>query len=417
MAITSDPVGELLELLLSCEEGLRAKGLKKLERLSRKRPTAAVGVRLLEAAAHVKPCPNLIWPDDASNKLVAAVFEHPHPEYYPIIERNFDAYAEDAKGYALAMLTEEATGEGLDVFWRIAEPRAHDPTFQWFGRTETTLANRQDAVGLPLAELLSEELSTWMFCSIGRISLQHLKHGWLEPGRLTKKSTGLLRRTELAIARIQAHQSDGEEWIWADEYQEHRDEVSILLDLLGFMNTQDSRKTLRQTKAQVKDPKLKYFAEMSLLRLGEPPDEITLNEVAKCPGMRGWLYKTLCEMKSESLIQPQWRTQDALAEAHMVEWLIFPTELGRPPHEIVKLGVIQLTVDDEVRDFYVYRFRTFEPHWAASDGWMVGWSGPYSRDDSPQWHGSHTFSAFQPWDGSLPLEAFIEGIGSYVIPE
>jgi hypothetical protein len=88
----------------------------------------------------------------------------------------------------------------------------------------------------------------------------------------------------------------------------------------------------------------------------------------------------------------------------MVCWLIFPTELGSVPDEIELLGKLPVsTGGDSYGLLYVYRFRVREPHWAAEDGWLVGWTGPYSVEGESGSDGSYTFSKFEKWDASIPL--------------
>src|SRR5262249_28755248 len=103
-------------------------------------------------------------------------------------------------------------------------------------------------------------------------------------------------------------------------------------------------------------------------------------------------------------------TQSALAESDMVRWLIYPTELGCAPDEIEEIAVLPLSTDDEIADLYVYRFRTFAPHWGAEKGWMVGWSGPSLRSEQPTTCGlGRTFSHFEPFDPET-IDDYLAGL-------
>jgi len=93
------------------------------------------------------------------------------------------------------------------------------------------------------------------------------------------------------------------------------------------------------------------------------------------------------------------RNQSALAEADMVRWLVFPTELGRGPDEIEEGALLPLNTKDGMADLYVFRFRTFEPHWAAKNGWMVGAAGPFLRGEQSTTRSlGATFSRFEKFD-------------------
>ena len=91
----------------------------------------------------------------------------------------------------------------------------------------------------------------------------------------------------------------------------------------------------------------------------------------------------------------------------MVHWLVYPTELARVPDEIELMHTIPVNEgnEDTAAEYYLFRFRTFEPHWAAKDGWMVGWVGPFLLKNVPTIDGDgQTFSEFTPWDSKTPDE-------------
>ena len=87
----------------------------------------------------------------------------------------------------------------------------------------------------------------------------------------------------------------------------------------------------------------------------------------------------------------------------MVHWLTFPTELAAVPDEIELMKVVEVETTDGPADYYLYRFRTFAPHWAADDGWMAGIAGPFSKGQLST-YGSDTFSSFEAWDAKTPEE-------------
>ena len=94
----------------------------------------------------------------------------------------------------------------------------------------------------------------------------------------------------------------------------------------------------------------------------------------------------------------------------MVRWLAYPTELGRAPDEIDQIAVVPVEVEDGPADLYVFKFKTFEPHWAAKDGWTVGVSGPFLESEQPTPNGKGgTFSRFDSFD-SQSIEQHVEAI-------
>ena len=56
----------------------------------------------------------------------------------------------------------------------------------------------------------------------------------------------------------------------------------------------------------------------------------------------------------------------------------------------------------------MFRFRVFQPHWAADRGWMIGIAGPYLRSLQPTAVGlGFTFSAFAAED-SMTLDEHVD---------
>jgi len=91
----------------------------------------------------------------------------------------------------------------------------------------------------------------------------------------------------------------------------------------------------------------------------------------------------------------------------MVRWLVYPTELGRVPDQIELKKVVSVDAGgtDGVLDYYLFRFRTLPPHWAAKNGWMAGVAGPFLQKDGPTTEAQgDTFSEFERWDSRTPEE-------------
>jgi hypothetical protein len=210
---------------------------------------------------------------------------------------------------------------------------------------------------------------------------------------------------------LPAQRVEGTAWMWEESYQGPRGIAGLVLDILGYFSSPEVEAELRQA-LHYGDPKLKLFAVVSLLRLGKQVEPRYVFEVAANADMRNWLHDRLEELGRLDLFPPALRTQEALAESNMVSWLTYPTELGREPDEIelMKVESFDSGRPDGVLDYYIFRFRTYPPHWAAKNGWMAGVAGPFLRKEAPTTHSyGDTFSKFEPWDSKTP-EEHIEGI-------
>jgi hypothetical protein len=154
-----------------------------------------------------------------------------------------------------------------------------------------------------------------------------------------------------------------------------------------------------------RDPRVKLFAILSLLRHGYQVKPEVIEGVAASSEVRNWLYDGLVTLSRRDLYPARFASQDALAESNMVNWLTYPTELGRTPHDIELMA----TFDDDngQQRYYLFRFRTHPPHWAAKDGWMAGLSGPFEVAAIPTTDaGGSTFSTFTKWEEKSPKEHF-----------
>jgi len=138
------------------------------------------------------------------------------------------------------------------------------------------------------------------------------------------------------------------------------------------------------------------------VRLGESAPTAALNAVAADPETRGALFDGLNECKRSDAFPRSELTQEKLAEAEMVHWLAYPTELGQPPDEIELMRTIEEDAGESGGGRYawfVFRFRVRAPHPSAEDGWLAGVAGPFRKDEFPTtrtW--GDTFSTFTRWE-------------------
>ena len=97
---------------------------------------------------------------------------------------------------------------------------------------------------------------------------------------------------------------------------------------------------------------------------------------------------------------------EMIAESDLVAWLLHPNELGGVPDGIELAEVIEREEGDppEKYRFYVFKFRTLEPHWMARHGWVAGVAGPYWDGQDPDASPPGVFSEFEPFNLRTPAE-------------
>jgi hypothetical protein len=141
------------------------------------------------------------------------------------------------------------------------------------------------------------------------------------------------------------------------------------------------------------------------LERGDTPAAESLLSFAKDRVTRKVLYDSLAEHDKVELFPQEHRTWEAFAEADLVAWLCHPNELGAPPDEIELTMQLPAPGDAEGPNrYFLLRFRTHPPHWAAGDGWMAGVAGPYDVEKEPEPHALGTFSRFGAYDSRRPEE-------------
>ena len=101
------------------------------------------------------------------------------------------------------------------------------------------------------------------------------------------------------------------------------------------------------------------------------------------------VFQALKDANRLELFPDEFNTIERGAESSLARWLEFPTELGKCPDEIEHVKKITKDLDGKNINFvyyHVFRFRTFEPHWSAKDGWSLGVVGPFFDDSTPYAH-------------------------------
>jgi hypothetical protein len=369
-----------------------------------KDPGPRVGLKALRAAARPYPFEKP-EPGRVSAELVAVAYSTPVPEYIPVVVELFDKFSDDAKWRAQIILTELESREAAEAFMTIV--RTHGPTGKIPSLITSRLAKKLRHVDIFFPEILKYASNRKLSSDIHALCLAYCDANLLPIAKLAPYTDQVLSSyLDLANNLRPAQRDQGIAWMWEDAYQEWRHDAGLLLDLLGYFPADRVENQLREALGY-KDPRLKHFALVSLLRLGMPVDAEHVEGVARHAEMRNWLFINLRQLGKPSLFPERYRTQYAFAEADMVNWLVFPTELNRVPDEIelMKVVAVDTGLPDGIYDYYLFRFRTEEPHWAAKNGWIAGVSGPYLRKDEPTTEAlGDTFSTFTKWEAKTPEE-------------
>jgi len=227
---------------------------------------------------------------------------------------------------------------------------------------------------------------------------------------LDKQAESSLVQQNQKLRRALRQDLNYQDWIWQDhDYLEKRTNSGLLLDLLGYGSEEISLDELKIGFEYFIDTRPKYFALISLIKRGETFVSNQLLSIAADDETRGFLFNHLQEINQLNLFPSTFNNQKALSKANMVNWLVYPTELGRVPTEIEFIQTVEIVYDDVgPADFYLWKFRADDDDW-KDEGWMVGLSGPFVRSESPSMEAyGYTFSVFSKLEDKSIREHFDE---------
>lgn len=155
-----------------------------------------------------------------------------------------------------------------------------------------------------------------------------------------------------------------------------------------------SRKLAAQ-RYQVVSPLIKK------LESNEGVSRLEVQVMVQDPSLRHGVFRVLEAYHRNELFPVEFFTREKGAEGFLANWLEFPTELGNPPDAIEFLTLVTLH-DKESLDYYVFRYKTKQPHWVGQNHWMLGVAGPYRNTSKPYDVPLRVYSRFNTVDSILP---------------
>jgi hypothetical protein len=168
--------------------------------------------------------------------------------------------------------------------------------------------------------------------------------------------------------------------------------ITLLVPIVLF--ARDSFVKLKLERLTAK----KYHAMKVLVDKLENKMLITEPEVyavAENPSLRIVLYYALETYGRKEMFPQKFYSEEKGAESYMVNWLEFPTELGRAPDEILLMETTTIELQLQVH-YYTFKFKSAKPRWAKKLNWMIGICGPYDINSLPFDVPRKVFSRFNP---------------------
>jgi hypothetical protein len=396
---------DLLDQLHSPHERTRERAVRRLFRRGRAGFTPDQGLLVLKASSLPYP-PRRDPADDTAVDLLRAALQVPYPEYLPHVVHRYPHWHARARAEALHLIMRIEDRRAAEAVMAIVRRHARAGGVPKLPPGLYATAPQHAEVFFP--EVLDYLDVPKLAFSVAALTLSFASAHQLEPGLLVPYADAVLALyAKRRDALERAQRRDGVAWRWDPKYHRRRWPAGVLLDLLGHAPTPPVEAELRRAAAAYTDPRLRLYALLSLLRHDRDVDARAVAAVAADPESRKWLFDGLQKLERFHLYPAAYRTQAALAESDLVNWLIHPTELGRAPEKIELMQAVPFDTGTDAgwADYYLFRFRTAAPHWAARYGWIAGVSGPFLRKDAPSIQAlGDTFSTFTPWDRKAPAE-------------
>lgn len=391
---------QIVALLRSSDPEDRKSALAALDALSAGKLPSGAATTFLRAATgkfpDVKPAFRA-----AAAELVQVLDHHADEVDPELIGRVYSELDSEAKAWAIRVLASSGRGAAVSTLAMLLQRVDELPTVSW----PALIPLEKDPYhGGILVGPLAAALASDAFARHAAGALL----AYAEAGDL-----GAYADAVAARSAARAHDAINRAAAGSDEeLSEAQAAAGLYLDLLGRTGSQLADPVLREAIASL-NPWIAMWGAIGLERSGKSVSSQVISRVASNASCRKQFYSSLRELGKLDRFPVEFANQSALAEADMVNWLLYPTELDSAPDEIELLSTVELPEGDDLSDLYVFRYRKHPPHWAAEHGWMIGVAGPYRRNDQPTPDGlGATFSRMESEDSKTLAEHIEANLGT-----
>jgi hypothetical protein len=401
------PYREIVRDLMSSDAETRHRAYERLTDLQRPRDEKGqrdrlppeVARTLLDAAMSLRFPPQKWDWHDAAHELIFGLLDSPHASLAEPAARAYPRLTDHQKSAILALLGAIGTREAAAAFMGCV--REHGWPSEIYERVFTELHNLMPHAGLMFPELI--RLAGGKIGGVVDVLTSAVSDGTIDLARdgidLEPVADLVEERLARALAAVAKHQRRyGIAWRFGERYFGVRMAAGAWLDIAGYLRAPALTPLL--TKAQrLRDPRLVAFAVGAALRRREAVAPAALKRAAACHETRVLLFEILERFDRLELFPAAYRTWDMFAAADMVNWLMYPAELGREPDKLEKAAMFTAGRGKDQVSLYVWRFKN------TGGRWLAGVSGAYRCTGAPvPLSGSDTFSGFDEWKSATAEE-------------
>ncbi|WP_160671872.1 hypothetical protein [Clostridium sp. C8-1-8] len=375
-----------------------------LEVLSKINLSVNEGVKVILAATKKYRPAKYQW-QTVESELLNICFRKPHFEYISKLLEVYDSLEPKAKLTTMDFFATYDNEEALKAYLKLLDKDCDKLSSLPIG----SLYNNPRRGEVLFPNLLKYTDNKNITPDIYLVLLGFFSSGKIDEGYIVEYKKQIIEDIRTYVDKVLDYKIESDVSLWEDEeYCNLRSNAGIYFDLAGYIDDENVIFELKKLMC-CKDDKLKMFAYISLLRLGEEMEKDEALKIASCSEIRNFFYGNLQSLGREDLYPEQYKKQEYFAEADMVNWLVYPTELGGVPDKIELMEIF----DTGEEEYYLFRFKCDTSESWSECGWMAGVSGPYDKADKPSVSaGGCTFSRFEAWSEKKPEDHFKDIVGN-----
>ena len=354
------------------------------------RPSGADYARLIEIAMLGQFPADHAW-HPVGAEILSWFWTLTHPCFPPKIEMHYAAASDGSRAYALTLLATQDTAEAAASIAKLVHayplPERLPPRFF------REINKRHAALGPLLFPKLLLDAGSHLAEVMNFINVC-IEGGTLSPDALVPASEWAADGATKVLDQLEPLQQDaGKQWRWGEEYQPMRTRLGVFLDLLGIIPGVSMEPCIRA--ARLEDPLCVFFAVVSMLKRNVAPPSEAVQLVADSLETRVPLYNQLSHRGRRDLFPANLVSFESFAAASMVEWLLYPSELGYEPTRLELMAKVSGMSAEEKTEVVMCLWKVVRedgPAFAAA-------SGPYEANGPVgPLSGSSTFSNFAEWE-------------------
>jgi hypothetical protein len=323
-----------------------------------------------------------------------------HPSLARIIEKHYVNAPSWERGYALGILSRQPDEDSFEMMAKLLDEYGVPPIspFPHEALTERHLPKvRRLLPNLLISTHYADQLAAVMNLINRAIERGHLTFDDLSPAaeHAQTEAARLLSESE---AFLRVH---GREGRYKGAYQELQVALGVYLDLLGDLPGTSIE--LLDRAQSCGDSRVTLFAIVSLLKKQVEPAHAAIEQCASSHVVRDDLYTQLKRFNRLDLFPSRYLNLESFAACAMVQWLMFPSELGREP-ETLDLVAKLVGKSDDGGDAIMHLWK------CTADGSVFACAnGPYRVDaEMGELLGGFSFSNFKAWDEATPEQHLAE---------